>query len=119
MPTLITSPTRVHAAGEPPKDIAEFVGRVNTGTDDVSIAIMSSPPGWGEPAQTPVFEEWTLVLEGAVHVEHKGGVMIAREGQCVHAAAGETVRYSTPDGPARYVSICKPAFSPVRVHRHG
>ncbi len=118
MPTLITSPTRVPAAGDPPKDIAEFVGRLNTGTDDVSIAVMSSPAGWEEPAQTPAFDEWTLVLEGAVHVEHAGGVIVASAGQCVHAASGETVRYFTPDGPARYVSICRPAFSPVRVHRH-
>ncbi len=118
MPIHIPSPTVVEAAGNKPKRIEEFVGRVNTGEDRVSIARMSSPPGWVEPAQRPDFDEWTLVLEGRLHVEHDGGSMVVAAGEAVLVKAGERVRYSTPEGDgARYVAVCLPAFSPATVHR--
>jgi mannose-6-phosphate isomerase-like protein (cupin superfamily) len=118
VPTLIPQPTRVAAAGTPPKTIEEYAGRVNTGTEQVSIALMTSPGGWEEPGQRPQFEEWTLVLRGALVVEHQGGRLEVPAGQAVRVEAGEWVRYSTPhqDG-ARYVSVCLPAFSPETVHR--
>jgi ethanolamine utilization protein EutQ (cupin superfamily) len=116
MPTLIERPTRVEAAGTPPKLIDEFVGRVNTGSDRLSVAHMRSPAGWSEPGQTPEFDEYTLVLAGAIRVEHNGGVMDVRPGQAVLTHAGEWVRYSTP-GEAEYISVCLPAFSPGTVHR--
>jgi mannose-6-phosphate isomerase-like protein (cupin superfamily) len=118
VPTLIPQPTRVAAAGTPPKTIEEYAGRVNTGTEQVSIALMTSPGGWEEPGQRPQFEEWTLVLRGALVVEHQGGRLEVLAGQAVRVGAGEWVRYSTPhqDG-ARYVSVCLPAFSPETVHR--
>lgn len=116
MPRRIDKPTRVEAAGNKPKLIDELVGRVNTGTDDLSIAVMRSPAGWREPGQRPEFDEYTVVLEGAVHVEHEAGVLVVEAGQAVHAAAGEWIRYSTPDG-AKYVAVCRPAFSPGTVHR--
>lgn len=118
MPQLISSPTRVEAAGTKPKLIDEYVGRVNTGTESLSIAHMRSPGGWVEPGQTPEFDEYTLVLRGAVHVEHKDGVMEVRAGQAVLTRAGEWIRYSTPgDDGAEYIAICLPAFSPATVHR--
>jgi uncharacterized cupin superfamily protein len=116
MPELITTPSRVEAAGTKPKLIDEFVGRVNTGEGRVSIARMQSPAGWVEPGQRPEFDEWTLVIDGALHVEHEGGALEVGAGQAVLARAGEWVRYSTPDG-ARYVSVCLPAFGPDTVHR--
>jgi quercetin dioxygenase-like cupin family protein len=116
MVRLIEAPTQVEAAGTPPKTIREHVGRVNTGDSSVSIAHMTSPPGWAEPWQRPDFEEWTVVLAGAVLVEHDDGSFVASAGQAVHAAAGERVRYSTPDG-ADYVAVCLPAFTPNSVHR--
>jgi ethanolamine utilization protein EutQ (cupin superfamily) len=116
MPTLIERPTRVEAAGTPPKLIDEFVGRVNTGPDRLSVAHMRSPAGWSEPGQTPEFDEYTLVLAGAIRVEHKVGVMDVKPGQAVLTHAGEWVRYSTPAG-AEYISVCLPAFSPGTVHR--
>lgn len=116
MAELIEGPTVVDAAGTPPKTIREHIGLVNTGTDAVSIAHMTSPPGWAEPWQTPEFDEWTLVLSGSVVVDHDGGQFLATAGQTVHASAGERVRYSTPDG-ADYVAVCLPAFSPTAVHR--
>ena len=116
MPSLISDPTRVEAAGTPPKTIREHVGVVNTGEGRVSIAHMTSPPGWSEPWQQPEFDEWTLVLSGAVLVEYDGGSFVASAGQSVHSAAGERVRYSTPDG-ADYVAVCLPAFTPGTVHR--
>jgi uncharacterized cupin superfamily protein len=116
MPKLIEQPTRIAAAGNKPKLIDEFVGRVNSRDDKVSVAVMSSPAGWLEPGQRPEFDEYTLVLEGALHVEHESGTLIVRAGQAVHARQGEWVRYGTPDG-ARYVAICMPAFSPDTVHR--
>jgi ethanolamine utilization protein EutQ (cupin superfamily) len=116
MPELIAQPTRVAAAGNIPKLIDEYVGRVNTGSDGVSIAVMQSPGGWTEPGQRPDFDELTLVLEGSVRVEHEDGVLEVGAGQAVVARAGEWVRYSTPAG-ARYVAVCLPAFSPDTVHR--
>jgi ethanolamine utilization protein EutQ (cupin superfamily) len=112
----IEAPTIVESAGNLPKRIEEFVGRVNTGDEGVSIARMTSPPGWAEPAQTPEFDEVTLVLEGAVVVEHASGCLEVHASEAVHARAGERVRYSTPDG-ATYVAICVPAFAPDIVHR--
>ena len=120
MPRLIEGPTRVEAAGTLPKLIDEYVGRVNTGGGDVSIAHMRSPGGWREPGQRPDFDEYTLVLRGAVRVEFEGGDMIVRAGQAVHTLAGEWVRYSTPgEEGAEYVAVCLPAFSPSTVHRDG
>ena len=116
MARLIEGPTQVEAAGTPPKTIRELVGVVNTGESRVSVAHMTSPPGWAEPWQQPDFDEWTVVLDGAVLVEHDGGSFTARAGQAVHAPAGERVRYSTPDG-ADYVAVCLPAFTPDTVHR--
>jgi quercetin dioxygenase-like cupin family protein len=116
MPELIDAPTRIEAAGSPPKQIEEFVGRVNNGDARVSIAVMTSPPGWEEPFQTPEFDEYTLVLEGCVIADHEGGSLEARPGQTLHAKPGERVRYHTPDG-ARYVAVCLPAFAPDIVHR--
>ena len=118
MPELIGSPTRIEAAGNLPKVIEEFVGRVNDGTGSVSIARMVSPSGWEEPGQTPEFDEFTVVLQGVLVVEHAGGRFEVGAGQAVHTAPGEWVRYSSP-GPdgARYVAVCVPAFSPDLVHR--
>ena len=103
--------------GDPPKQIEEFVGKVNTDTDSVSIARMISPPGWDEPAQTPAFDEYTLVLSGLLRVEHDGGALDVRAGEAVITHRGERVRYSTPGEGAEYVAVCLPAFSPEIVHR--
>jgi mannose-6-phosphate isomerase-like protein (cupin superfamily) len=118
MPTFIEKPTVVEAAGNLPKIIREYVGAVNTGTPGLSIAHMSSPGGWAEPGQRPEFDEYTIVLRGAVLVEHEGGAIDVAAGQAVHTAAGAWVRYSTP-GPdgADYISVCVPAFGPDTVHR--
>ena len=116
MAQLIEAPRIVDAAGTPPKTIREHVGRVNTGTDAVSIAHMTSPAGWAEPWQTPEFDEWTVVLSGAVLVEHDGGEFVANAGQTAFSRGGERVRYSTPGG-ADYIAVCLPAFSPASVHR--
>jgi mannose-6-phosphate isomerase-like protein (cupin superfamily) len=118
MPQLIAQPTVIQAAGNKPKKIEEFAGRVNSGHATVSVARMTSPQGWLEPGQRPDFEEITVVLRGVVRVEHKGGTLDVREGQAVVTAAGEWVRYSTPEvGGAEYIAICLPAFSPDTVHR--
>jgi mannose-6-phosphate isomerase-like protein (cupin superfamily) len=118
MPTLISSPSRVTAAGNKPKLIDEFVGRVNNHEARLSIARMQSPSGWKEPGQRPEFDEYTLVLEGALLVESEGSSLEVKAGQAVLARAGEWVRYSTPGGEgAKYVAICLPAFSPDTVHR--
>ncbi|MBW2526244.1 MAG: cupin [Deltaproteobacteria bacterium] len=118
MPTLIDKPTRVEAAGNKPKLIDEYVGRVNNGEQRASIAHMRSPSGWVEPGQRPDFDEYTLVLRGTLHVEHERGSLDVAAGQAVLAAQGEWIRYSTP-GPdgAEYVAVCLPAFSPDTVHR--
>jgi mannose-6-phosphate isomerase-like protein (cupin superfamily) len=119
MAALITEPTTVPAAGEPPKRIDEFVGQLNTGTSGVSIALMTSPSGWVEPGQRPEFDEYTLVLDGELLVESEGDrSLTVAAGQAVHVPPGEWVRYSSP-GPdgARYVAVCLPAFNPDLVHR--
>lgn len=118
MPRLIGSPAVVEAAGNKPKRIEEFVGRVNSGHDGVSVARMKSPGGWREPGQRPEFEELTVVLSGMLRVEHEGGSLDVGAGQAVVAAPGEWVRYSTPlaEG-AEYIAVCLPAFSPDTVHR--
>ncbi|HZV13164.1 MAG TPA: cupin [Candidatus Kapabacteria bacterium] len=118
MPTFIQNPTRIEAAGNKPKLIDEFIGRINSGNSEVSVARMQSPSGWVEPGQTPEFEEFTIVLRGMLRVAHKGGALDVRAGQAVIAHAGEWVQYSTPepDG-AEYVAICLPAFSMETVHR--
>ena len=117
-PTLIGQPTIVEAAGNKPKIIREFVGRVNSATSELSIAQMQSPGGWVEPGQTPEFDEYTLVLRGTVRVTHRGGSLDVSAGQTVLTHAGEWVQYSTPgDAGADYVSVCLPAFSPDLVHR--
>lgn len=118
MPEIIDGPTRVEAAGEPPKTIEEYVGRVNTGDDAISIARMRSPSGWREPGQRPEFDEYTLVLRGMLRVESEDGTVDVEAGQAVVTRGGEWVRYSTP-GPegAEYVAVCLPAFSPDTVHR--
>jgi len=118
MPKHIAAPTRIEAAGTKPKLIDEYVGRVNTGNAEVSIAHMRSPGGWEEPRQRPDFTEYTIVLRGMLQVEYDGGVLDVHAGQAVIAFPGERVRYGTPlpDG-AEYVAVCAPAFSPDTVHR--
>jgi ethanolamine utilization protein EutQ len=118
MPTLISQPTRITAAGNKPKLIDEYIGRVNSKTSSTSVAHMRSPQGWEEPGQSPEFDEFTIVLKGMVRVEHKNGSLDANEGQAVIAHRGEWVRYSTPqDGGAEYIAVCLPAFSMETVHR--
>lgn len=116
MPILIDRATRVTAAGNKPKLIDEFVGVVNTDEPRLSIALMNSPAGWEEPGQRPEFDEWTVVIEGSISVEHQGGVLQVAAGQAVQVKAGEWVRYKTPHG-AKYFSVCLPAFTPGTVHR--
>ena len=118
MPTLISAPTRITAAGNKPKLIDEYIGRVNSKTSSTSVAHMRSPGGWIEPGQTPEFDEFTIVLKGMLRVEHKGGALDVRAGQAVVAHAGEWIRYSTPEeSGAEYVAVCVPAFSMDTVHR--
>jgi mannose-6-phosphate isomerase-like protein (cupin superfamily) len=118
MPTKIEQPTTIAAPGTPPKRIDEYAGRVNSDDARVSVAHMRSPSGWSEPGQRPEFTEYTLVLKGALQVDHDSGTMVVEAGQAVVAEAGEWVRYSSP-GPegAEYVAVCTPAFSPDTVHR--
>jgi quercetin dioxygenase-like cupin family protein len=116
MPRLIAQPAVIESAGNKPKRIEEYAGRVNSGHTTVSVARMTSPPGWEEPGQRPQFEEITVVLSGTLRVEHEGGAMHVRAGQAIVTAPGEWIRYSTPEG-AEYVAICLPAFSPQTVHR--
>ena len=118
MPRLIEAPTVITAAGNKPKRIEEYAGRVNSGHAAVSVARMVSPSGWLEPGQRPEFEEITVVLRGMLRVENESGTLDVRAGQAVVTAPGEWVRYSTPepDG-AEYVAVCLPAFSPDSVHR--
>ena len=116
MAVHIASPTTVPGIGD--KVIRELVGRVNTGTEAMSVARMTSPPGWEEPAQTPEFDEVTVVLEGSVVAEHDGGTITVGPGEALLARAGERVRYSTPEG-AEYIAVCVPAFSPTNAHRDG
>ena len=118
MPRLIEQPAVIQAAGNKPKRIEEYAGRVNSGHAGVSVARMVSPEGWQEPGQRPDFEEVTVVLKGMLRVEHEGGALDVRAGQAVVASPGEWVRYSSPEpGGAEYVAVCLPAFSPETVHR--
>jgi len=118
MPKLIKSPSVVEAVGNKPKIIEEFIGRVNSSTEKISIAKMTSPAGWEEPGQTPEFDEYTLVLNGMLKVETKEKTFTVNEGQAIITSAGEWIRYSTPNpGGAEYIAICLPAFSPETVHR--
>lgn len=114
---LIEKPAIVQAAGNKPKIIREFVGRVNTASSNASVARMSSPAGWVEPGQTPEFDEYTVVLDGTLTVETRGGTLKVAAGQAVIAPKGEWVRYSTPDGPCEYLAVCVPAFAPDIVRR--
>jgi mannose-6-phosphate isomerase-like protein (cupin superfamily) len=118
MPTHIQQPSIVQAAGNKPKIIEEYIGRVNSATASLSVARMKSPSGWVEPGQTPEFDEYTVVLRGMLRVSGKSGSIDVHAGQAVIAHAGEWVQYSTP-GPegAEYVAVCLPAFSPGTVHR--
>jgi mannose-6-phosphate isomerase-like protein (cupin superfamily) len=118
MPELIPTPTRIVAAGNKPKAIDEYVGRVNSRSTALSIAHMRSPAGWEEPGQRPEFDEYTLVLKGILRVSHEGGSLDVRAGQAVIARAGEWVCYASPEADgAEYVAVCLPAFSPDTVHR--
>jgi len=118
MPTLISQPTIITAAGNKPKRIAEYVGRVNSKTDAASVAHMVSPGGWVEPGQTPEFDEYTVVLKGMLRVEAQTGITDVRAGQAVITPKGEWVRYSSPEAEgAEYIAVCLPAFSMDTVHR--
>ena len=118
MPKHIAAPTIVQAAGNKPKIIEEYVGRVNSDTEAVSVARMKSPGGWVEPGQAPEFDEYTVVLRGTLRVTTRDGVLDVHAGQAVITNAGEWVQYSTPGAEgAEYVAICLPAFSPAIVHR--
>jgi mannose-6-phosphate isomerase-like protein (cupin superfamily) len=118
MPTLISQPTRIQSAGNKPKLIDEYIGRVNSDTSAASVAHMRSPGGWIEPGQAPGFDEFTIVLKGVLRVEHRAGSLDVSAGQAVIVYAGEWVRYSTPqeDG-AEYIAVCVPAFSMETVNR--
>ena len=118
MPTLIPAPTRITAAGNKPKIIEEFIGRVNSAESRLSIARMQSPHGWIEPGQTPDFDEFTVVLKGTLRVKSREGSLDVTAGQAVITHAGEWVQYSTPSKEgAEYIAVCLPAFSPQTVHR--
>jgi quercetin dioxygenase-like cupin family protein len=118
MPTHLPKPSIVEAAGNKPKRIEEYIGRVSSRTTGVSIARMTSPPGWVEPGQTPEFEEYTVVLRGMLRVTTRGSAIDVRAGEAVIVHAGEWVQYSTPEAEgAEYVAVCLPAFSPDTVHR--
>ncbi len=116
MPQLIAAPTRIPVPGN--KIIDEYIGRVNSGDTQASIAHMRSPAGWSEPGQRPDFDEYTVVIKGVMRVEHEAGITEVKAGQAIIARKGEWVRYSTPDG-AEYMAICVPAFAPDTVHRDG
>jgi mannose-6-phosphate isomerase-like protein (cupin superfamily) len=118
MPIHIQKPTEIHAVGNKPKLIREYIGRVNSKTSDASVAHMQSPSGWEEPGQCPEFDEYSVVLKGTLRVTHKNGYLEIKAGQAVIAQKGEWVKYSTP-GPegAEYIAVCLPAFAPSAVHR--
>ena len=116
----IEGPSVIEAAGNKPKVIEEFIGRVNSGTEALSVARMKSPEGWVEPGQTPAFDEYTVVLRGMLRVASKSGVTDVRAGSAVIAPRGEWVQYSTPEAEgAEYIAVCLPAFSPDTVNRDG
>ncbi|MDD5037078.1 MAG: hypothetical protein PHE55_20315 [Methylococcaceae bacterium] len=116
MAKLVEKPTIINAEGHPPKEIQEYIGRVNTGTTEVSIAKMISPAGWTEPGQTPQFSEYTLVLKGSLHARFEDRELVVKAGQAIVVQAGEWVQYHTPEG-AEYIATCIPAFSPQTVNR--
>ena len=113
----ISSPSIIESAGNKPKVIEEYVGRVNSGTNSISIAKMSSPIGWKEPGQKPQFDEYTIVLKGTLKVESRTETLFIKEGEAVIVNSGEWVRYSTPNEGAEYIAICLPAFSLDNVNR--
>ncbi len=116
--THIPAPTRIEAAGNKPKRIDEYVGRLNSGHSAVSVAHMRSPGGWVEPGQTPEFDEFTVVLAGRLRLTSADGQLDVAAGHAVLVPAGEWVRYSTPDPEgAEYVAVCLPAFAPELAHR--
>jgi quercetin dioxygenase-like cupin family protein len=117
MPSKIDHPTIIEAAGTKPKLIEEFIGRVNSSTESVSIARMKSPAGWVEPGQRPEFDEYTLVLKGKLRVETEHSTIDVHANEAIVTHAGEWIRYSTPDEGAEYIAVCLPAFSPQTVHR--
>jgi len=118
MPTKIDNPSVIEAAGNKPKRIEEYIGRINSGTDTVSVARMVSPSGWQEPGQRPEFDEYTVVLKGLLRVESQEGRLDVRAGEAVITHAGQWVRYSTPEPEgAEYIAVCLPAFAPETVHR--
>ena len=118
MARLIKSPTQIKAAGNKPKIIKEYIGRVNSQTQSLSIAQMKSPPGWVEPGQKPEFDEYTVVLKGVLRVKTKSGRYDVKAGQAIIVESGEWVQYSSPaKGGAEYIAVCLPAFSPQTVHR--
>jgi len=119
MPQHIRSPKVIQAAGNLPKRIEEYVGRVNTGTEALSLARMKSPKGWVEPGQTPEFSEYTLVLRGTLRIATRSATLDVRAGEAVITSPGEWVQYSTPLADTEYVAVCLPAFAPGTVHRDG
>jgi hypothetical protein len=115
---IIHQPTLIKAAGDPVKTIREFIGKVNSGNDDISIAYMNSPEGWSEPGQAPDFDEYTFLIRGKLHIETKNGEFELNPNEVAFAGKGEWVKYSSPwPGGAEYIAICVPAFSPERAHR--
>jgi ethanolamine utilization protein EutQ (cupin superfamily) len=114
MPTVISKPTIVQGVND--KQIHEYIGRISSKTDQLSIAHMRSPAGWTEPGQRPDFDEYTVVLHGRLHVRTQDGQLDVAAGQAIIVSAGEWVQYSTPEG-AEYIAVCRPAFSPDTVHR--
>ena len=118
MPTKLNSPTIIESVGNKPKIIQEFIGLINSKTNDVSIAHMQSPGGWQEPGQRPDFDEYTIVLDGSLKVETENNTLFVNKGEAIIAYAGEWVRYSTPDVKgAKYIAVCIPAFTPETVNR--
>ena len=118
MPTIIKTPTKIESAGNKPKIINEFIGRVNSSTEGISIARMQSPSGWQEPGQTPEFDEYTVVLKGMLRVETKDNTFDIHAGEAIITHKGEWIKYSTPNEEgAEYIAVCLPAFSPDTVHR--
>lgn len=117
MPTIIKNPTNIEAAGNKPKIIEEFIGRVNSSNQQISIAKMQSPQGWEEPGQTPEFDEYTIVLKGMLRVETKGKTFDIKAGEAIVTHKGEWIKYSTPNEDTEYIAICLPAFSADKVHR--
>ena len=112
------NPTIIKAAGNKEKSIEEFIGRINSGNSEISIARMKSPEGWEEPGQCPEFDEFTLVLSGCLKVKTKDAESLLRANEAIHLPGKEWVQYSTPfEGGAEYIAICLPAFSPDSVHR--